>query len=227
MTANDRSHEPKSPPMSLPELEARMTRDTPGPTTSAADDPGVAQIAEWLVRARAGEREALDSIVAEFYAELRRMAGGMLRREPDGISLQPTDVANAVYLRLAGSRGLDFADRACFLGLAATAMRHFLADYARARRRAKRGGGVALLPLDEALAVASRRNLDVEALNEALEVLHGLNERHARVVEQRLFAGMTIEESAAALGVSPATIKRDFEFATRWLRRRLREADDA
>lgn len=202
-----------------------MSSDTPGRSTGEADGPEADRVGEWLARARTGDRAALDRVVAELYAELRRMAGGMLRREPDGISLQATDVANAVYLRLAGSRGLAFADRACFLGLAATAMRHFLADYARARRRAKRGGGATLLPFDEALALASRRNLDVEALGAALEALQALNERHARVVEQRLFAGMTIEESAAALGVSPATVKRDLEFATRWLRRRLRGGD--
>lgn len=178
-------------------------------------------------RARASDRRALDQITEQVYAELRRMAGGMLKAEADAFSLQATEVAHAVYIRLAGSRGLSFENRACFLGLAATAMRHFLTDHARAKRREKRGSGVARLPLDAALHMAERRNIDVEALGEALESLERLNERHARVVEHRVFAGMTVEESAAALGVSPTTVKRDFEFAVKWLGRRLRGKDDA
>lgn len=180
-----------------------------------------------MERARGGERRALDLITEQVYAELRRMAGGMLKAEGGALSLQATEVAHAVYIRLAGSQDLTFENRACFLGLAATAMRHFLTDYARAKRREKRGSGLAHLPLDAALHVAAQRNIDVEALGEALESLERLNERHARVVEHRVFAGMTVEESAAALGVSPTTVKRDFEFAVKWLGRRLRGKADA
>lgn len=178
-------------------------------------------------RARASDRRALDLITEQVYAELRRMAGGMLKAEGGVISLQATEVAHAVYVRLAGSRGLSFENRSCFLGLAATVMRHFLTDHAKAKRREKRGSGITHLPLDAALHLAERRNIDVEALGEALESLERLNERHARVVEHRVFAGMTVEESAAALGVSPTTVKRDFEFAVKWLGRRLRGTADA
>lgn len=173
-------------------------------------------------RARSRDRQALDQITEQVYAELRRMAGGMLKAEGAGFSLQATEVAHAVYIRLADSRELTFENRACFLGLAATAMRHFLTDYARAKRREKRGAGFTHIPLDAALHIAARRNIDVEALGEALGILESLNERHARVVEHRIFAGMNIEESAAALGVSPTTVKRDFDFAIKWLSRRLR-----
>lgn len=180
-----------------------------------------------IERARASDRRALDEITEQVYAELRRMAGGMLKAEGGAFSLQATEMAHAVYIRLAGSQGLSFENRACFLGLAATVMRHFLTDYAKAKRREKRGSGLTHLPLDAALHMAERRDIDVEALGEALELLERLNERHARVVEHRVFAGMTVEESAAALGVSPTTIKRDFDFAIKWLGRRLRGKADA
>ncbi len=172
--------------------------------------------------ARSRDRRALDRITEQVYAELRRMAGGMLKAEGAGFSLQATEVAHAVYIRLTGSRGLTFENRACFLGLAATAMRHFLTDYAKSKRREKRGAGFTHIPLDAALHIAAGRNIDVEALGEALGILERLNERHARVVEHRVFAGMSVEESAAALGVSPTTVKRDFDFAIKWLSRRLR-----
>jgi RNA polymerase sigma factor (TIGR02999 family) len=181
----------------------------------------------WLDRARTGDREALDRLTEQVYGELRRIAGGLLKSEPDGLSLQATEIANAVYIRLAGTAGLTFENRACFLGLAATAMRHFLTDYAKAKRREKRGGGERPIPLEEALFVAERRNIDVEALGEALADLERLNPRHARVIEHRVFGGLSVEESAAALDVSPTTVKRDFDFAKKWLRRRLRESPDA
>lgn len=192
----------------------------------AGSRPGV-DLQACVERARSSDRRALDELTEQVYAELRRMAGGMLKAEGSAFSLQATEVAHAVYIRLAGSQGLSFENRACFLGLAATAMRHFLTDYARAKRREKRGSGATHLPLDAALHIAQRRNIDVEALGEALDSLERLNERHARVVEHRVFAGMTVEESAAALGVSPTTVKRDFDFAVKWLGRRLRATADA
>lgn len=183
-------------------------------------------LSSWLDQARAGDRAALDRAMVLVYGEVRRMAEGMRKAEPDGLSLQATEIANAVYIRLTGTVGLTFENRACFLGLASTAMRHFLTDHAKSKRREKRGGGLRPIPLDDALHLAAQRNLDIEALDEALADLEMLNERHARVIEHRVFGGLSVEESAAALGVSPTTVKREFAAATKWLQRRLRGAAD-
>jgi RNA polymerase sigma factor (TIGR02999 family) len=137
-------------------------------------------------------------------------------------TLQPTALAHEAYLKLVGQREVQWQNRAHFLGCAAQVMRHILVDYARARAAAKRGGGAARLTLTEGIAVAEERDVDVLALEQALERLAELNARQSRVVELRYYGGLSIEETAEVLGVSPATVKNDWVIARAWLQRQLR-----
>jgi RNA polymerase sigma factor (TIGR02999 family) len=175
-----------------------------------------------------GEQAALDELLPLVYAELRRQAARHLRMQPQGHTLQTTALVHEVYLRLIDSDGADWQSRAHFFGVAARAMRSILVDYARARRAAKRGGGARALTLSAADAAgastpeAPESEVDVVALDEALARLAGLDHRQARVVELRYFGGMSIEETAHALGVSHATVEREWRTARLWLRRELR-----
>ncbi|HEY7861438.1 MAG TPA: ECF-type sigma factor [Gemmatimonadaceae bacterium] len=170
--------------------------------------------------ARSG-RAAVDKLVPLIYDELRRIAHYRLRAEQTGHTLETTGLVHEAYIRLAGSEGLQFESRAHFLAIAAQAMRHVLIDSAVSRKAQKRGGGARPLSLDAAPIIAETRSEDLLALDEALERLAAMNERQARVVECRYFGGMSIEETAAALGTSPATVKRDWLLARAWLNREL------
>ena len=138
-----------------------------------------------------------------------------------GHTLQPTALVNEAYLKLAGQEALSFADRAGFFGLAAKVMRQLLVDHARAQNAAKRGGDALRVTLDEGIASHPSRDVDFADLDAALEELGRLDERQAKIVEMRFFAGLGIEETAAALGLSPATVKREWATARAWLYRRL------
>jgi RNA polymerase sigma factor (TIGR02999 family) len=155
------------------------------------------------------------------YDELRRLAAACMLRQPQGHTLQPTALANEAYLKLAGQKGLAFADRAGFFALAATVMRKLLVDHARASHAAKRGGIAVRVTLDEGIASQPSRDVDFADLDTALEELSRLDERQAKIVELRFFAGLGIEETAAALRLSAATIKREWATARAWLYRRL------
>ena len=150
------------------------------------------------------------------YEELRRLAHHYMRGEREGHTLQTTALVNEVYLRLAGIDALRWRDRAHFFAMAATLMRRVLVDYARQRGREKRGAGVSVVSLDEN-AVAPTPAVDVVALDGALERLAAVDPQQSRVVELRFFAGLSVEETAEALGVSPATVKRDWATAKLWL----------
>jgi len=154
---------------------------------------------------------------------LRRIAAGYLRRERDGHTLQPTALVNEAYMRLVDQRDVTWQNRAHFLGIAAQVMRRILVDHARARLTAKRGGGVAPITLAGAAHGGAQETDDVDllALHDALERLAALDPEQARLVELRYFGGLTIEETAEALGVSPATVKREWALARAWLRREL------
>jgi RNA polymerase sigma factor (TIGR02999 family) len=168
-----------------------------------------------------GNREALDRLMPLVYDELRRLAGGYLGRERRGHTLQPTALVNEAFLRLVDQRRIQWQGRAHFLALAATLMRQLLIDNARKHRAAKRGsGGPRLTLLDSDLAVEAR-DVDLLDLDRALAELAALDARQARVVELRYFGGMTVEETAAVLEVSPATVKLDWSFARAWLLREL------
>jgi RNA polymerase sigma factor (TIGR02999 family) len=176
-----------------------------------------------LLRAlRDGDRSALDRLAPLVYDRLRRMARARMRGERAGHTLDTTGLVHEAYLELVAFERVDWRDRAHFFAVAARAMRNVLVDHAERRRAAKRGGGVAPLALDEEIpALQPAAAEEILALNTALERLRALDPRQERVVECRFFAGMTIEETAAALGVAPATVKRDWETARAWLNREL------
>ena len=171
--------------------------------------------------ARAGSQPACAELFPLVYAELRRIAAREMRREKPGRTLQTTALVHEAYLRLLKDASLSFENRAHFLGIAARAMREILIEHARARAARKRGGGAERLTLDDLLAPVPSPSIDVLALDEALQRLARLDERHARVVELRYFGGLTVEETAAALGLSPATVKRAWTLSRAWLYREL------
>jgi RNA polymerase sigma factor (TIGR02999 family) len=173
-----------------------------------------------LEAVRAGEQGALDRLVPLVYDELRRIAARYARRERLDHTLQPTALVNEAYLRLADSAAKDWQNRAHFLAVAAQTMRHILVDYARSRQAAKRGGNLARVTLEEALA-APERDVDVLALDAALVRLASLDPQLARLVELRYFGGLTIRETAEVLGVSPKTVEREWDAAKLWLRREI------
>jgi RNA polymerase sigma-70 factor, ECF subfamily len=167
----------------------------------------------------AGERP-LDSLVPVLYDELRRVARVELRREQPGHTLSTTAVVHEAYLELA-KLGFEWKSRAHFFSVCGRVIRHVLVDYAVERKALKRGGGVRPVSLDAANGVGTERPEAWLDLDEALQRLTGINDRQVRVVECRFFAGMSVEETAQALGIAPATVKRDWALARAWLNREL------
>ena len=164
------------------------------------------------------------------YDELRRIAGSYMRRERPGQTIQPTALVHEAYLRLLKGKQPDWQGRTHFLAIAATSMRQILIERARARRTEKRGGERDRITLDEAAVGADEElagvALDLIAIDEALERLAALDEQQAKIVELRFFGGLTIDETAAALGISPATVKRHWTVAKAWLRREVVDSED-
>lgn len=163
----------------------------------------------------------LDRLVPIVYDELRRIAHRQLRGERSDHTLDTTGLVHEAYLKLSRLDRIEWGDRAHFLAAAAGAMRRILVDYAVARRTGKRGGGRQRVPLDDVLILADERAEELLALDEALQRLAAESDRAARIVEWRYFAGMSIEETAAVLEVSPATVKREWVMARAWLNREL------
>ena len=178
-------------------------------------------VTELLLRWKAGDREGLDQAVLLVDHELRRIAHWAMRGERPGHTLQTTALVNEAYLRLVDQSRVNWQNRAHFLGIAAGLMLQILVDHARRVCRAKRGGGVRHLPLDEGLAYSPAISESLLVLDEALERLAAFDARKARVVELRYFAGMSVEEAAEALGVHPNTVIRDWSLAKAWLKREL------
>lgn len=176
---------------------------------------------ELLLALSSGNREALNELVPLVYDELRVIARRRLRHERPDHTLDTVGLVNEAYLKLFQLDRIQWKSRAHFLAIAAQAMRHILVNHALRRKRIKRGGGAPHVPLDEAAGMPGGEVDRILALDEALERLAALNPRHARVVECRFFVGMTIEETAEALGVSPATAKRDWGLLRLWLGREL------
>jgi RNA polymerase sigma factor (TIGR02999 family) len=189
--------------------------------TAGEPRPSPGAVTRLLAKVGAGNQAAFDEVFPLVYAELRRIAAREMRREKPGRTLQTTALVHEAYLRLLKDASLSFQNRAHFLGIASRAMREILIEHARARSARKRGGGAVRLTLDDLVASVSSPSVDVLALDEALQRLARLDERHARVVELRYFGGMSVEETAAALDLSPATVKRDWTLARAWLYREL------
>jgi len=179
------------------------------------------QVTQLLIRWRGGDREALEALMPLVYDELRRLAHHYLRQERNDHTLQSTALVHEAYLRLAGQNPPEWQNRAHFFGIAAHLMRQILVEYARGRGAAKRGGSACRLTLDEGLALSTELSVDVVALDRALKELGALDEQQSRIVELRFFAGLTIEDTSNVLGISPATVKRDWVTARAWLYRAM------
>jgi RNA polymerase sigma factor (TIGR02999 family) len=170
-----------------------------------------------------GDRQALEKLTPLVYQELKRLAARHLRRERREHTLQSTALVHEAWLRLIDQNHVHWQNRAQFFGIAAEMIRRILIDHARNRQAAKRGDGAIKLSLDDALATPNRRDFDLVALDDALGDLGKLDPKQGKLVELRFFAGLSIEESAEVLGVSPATVKREWAVAKAWLYRELSE----
>jgi RNA polymerase sigma factor (TIGR02999 family) len=188
--------------------------------------PGSHEITQLLLAWSKGDREALDRLFPLVYAELRRLAKSYMRKERAGHTLQTTALIHEVYLRLINADQIEWQNRAHFFGVAARAMRQILVEMARERGSQKRGGGARQVSLDEAMMIDEGLDEDLVAVDEALRALAQFDARKAQVVEMRFFGGLTEEEMAAALDVSPETVRRDWRLARSWLRRRLSEGQN-
>jgi RNA polymerase sigma-70 factor, ECF subfamily len=178
-------------------------------------------VTQLLIKWRDGDETALDQLTPIVYQELRRLAHAHMRHERQGHTLQTSALINEAYIRLVDHKGMRWQNRAHFYGVAAQAMRRVLVDYARSRKSDKRGGGVQMVELNQAAALAQKQATDLIALHEALTELASFDPRKSKVVEMRYFGGMSIEETAEALGISPATVNRDWETAKLWLLRAI------
>lgn len=183
--------------------------------------PGAPAITQLLVAWGDGDESALERLVPVVHAELRRLARRQMRGERVGHTLQTTALVHEAYLRLADLSRMRWQDRGHFYAMASRMMRRVLVDYARTRRMQKRGSGVTLAPLDDAAAATTSRDLDLVALDDALQALAVVDERKAQVIELRYFGGLSVKETADALGVSVETVARDWRLARLWLLREL------
>jgi RNA polymerase sigma factor (TIGR02999 family) len=178
-------------------------------------------VTELLGRWQAGDDRALEALMPLVYAELRRLARRYLRQERPEHTLQSTALVHEAFIRLVGQDLPELRNRAHFFAVAATLMRQILVDHARSHGARKRGGQTSLLPLELAFVGADVRSRDLLALDDALNGLAALDPRQGRIVELRYFTGLSIEETAEVLGVSPATVKRDWLTARAWLQREI------
>jgi len=179
------------------------------------------QVSELLLHWGNGDRKALEAILPLVYNELRRLARANLRQQRPNHTLQTTALVHEAYLRLAGETSLQVENRAHFLGIAAQLMRWILVDYERNRRASKRGAGLTRLTLDESIA-SPQRDVDLLALDEALDRLSELDGQQSQIIELRYFGGLSIEDTSEFLGISPATVKRSWASARAWLLREMR-----
>jgi len=179
------------------------------------------QVTALLVEATGGDKSAVDRLLPLIYDDLRGLAEGAMRSERRGHTLQPTALIHEAYLRLVNQTRVQWRDRAHFFAVAATVIRRVLVDHARGRGAAKRGGGRERVSLDQADPVAESPDVDMLALDEAMNRLAGFDARKSRVVESRFFGGLGIDDTAEVLGVSHATVERDWSLARAWLFREL------
>lgn len=178
-------------------------------------------ITQLLVDWRNGDKAAMDQLLPIVYDELRRLASSLFRRERVNHTLQPTALVNEAYLHLVGQSEVSWQNRAHFFSAAAQLMRHILIDHARAHNATKRGGGELRVSLKEDMAATEQREVDLIALDSALDELAALDPQQSRIVEMRFFGGLSVEETAEVLAVSPATVKREWSTAKAWLYRQM------
>ncbi len=180
------------------------------------------QVTQWLQRLHEGDEAALEHLVPLLYDELRGMAQQQLRHERPAHTLNPTALVNEVYIKLVQREQLHATHRTEFLAIAGRTMRRILVDYARAKKRLKRGGGEVPVSLDEADTFLTSQEADeVLALDEALDRLAAMNERASQVIQYRFYSGLTLDETAEVLGVSVKTVQRDWLSARAWLRKEV------
>jgi RNA polymerase sigma factor (TIGR02999 family) len=184
--------------------------------------PSSAQVSKLLDDWGQGDQGALEALIPLVYDELRRLARRYLRRERPDHTLQSAALVHEAYLRMVQQEPLQWQNRAHFFGVAAQMMRHILVDHARGRLAAKRGAGAPRLELDDQIALAQKREVDLVALDDALNQLAALDPQQARLVELRFFGGLSIEEASIVLGISPATVKREWAVARAWLQREMK-----
>jgi RNA polymerase sigma factor (TIGR02999 family) len=174
-------------------------------------------VTQLLEQLSAGKPQAIEELLPLIYTELRRQAARCLRRERRGHTLQPTALVHEAYMKLMEQRDVQWQNRSHFLGIAAQAMRRILIDHARTRGRNKRGGALAKVELEEGHAIQEAVSIDVLALDQALTRLQAVDVRQARIVELRYFGGLSVDETAEVMEISPATVKRDWTMAKAWL----------
>jgi RNA polymerase sigma factor (TIGR02999 family) len=179
------------------------------------------QVTQLLVRWRDGDRKALDSLIPIVYSELRGMAHRYLQRERSDHTLQSTALVHEAYVRLIGQKLPEWQNRAHFFGVAARLMRQILVEYARGHQAAKRGGNACKVTIEEGSLMAQQADLDVVILDEALQDLAKLDEQQSRIVELRFFGGLSIDDTSEVLGISPATVSREWSTARIWLHREI------
>lgn len=173
-----------------------------------------------------GDREAADKLMLLVYNELRRLAASYISRQRSDHTLQPTALVHEAYMKLVDLSHVDWQDRAHFFAVAARTMRHILVDHARAVAADKRGGAAHKIALDDAISFSDQPDIDLLLLNEALNQLALQDEQQSRIVEMRFFGGLTVEETAAVLKISPATVKREWSTARAWLFRQMKSAEN-
>ena len=193
-------------------------RNSPGVDVAERQLPDISQL---LAKWQDGDQEALRALVPMLYEDLRRVAHQYLRKARPGHTLQTTALVHETYLRLEQQHAPQFQNREHFVAVCALLMRQILIGHERTRRAAKRGAGATTIAFDEAIAPAKVRGLDLIALDDALNGLARLDPQQSRIVELRFFGGLSIEETAQLLGLSPATVKRHWATARVWLHREM------
>lgn len=183
------------------------------------------RVSKLLLNWGQGDQGAREALIPLVYDELRRLARRYLRRERPDHTLQSAALVNEAYLRLIRQEHPQWQNRAHFFGVAAQLMRHILVDHARNRAAAKRGAGAPRLTLDPDIALPQERDVDLMALDDALNQLAALDPQQSRLVELRFFGGLSIEETSVVLGISPATVKREWATARAWLQREMRNKE--
>ncbi len=200
-------------------------REKPAPYFEYLMNAASNQITLLLIDWSKGNEIALEQLFPLVYEELRQIARRFMRRQNSGHTFQTTELIHEAYMRIAKQGEHNWQNRAHFFGVAAQAMRHILVDYARSKNSQKRGGLAEKITLEENLVVSAHRSEEIVALDDALKQLAILDERKSRVVEMKFFGGLTIEEIAEVLKISPETVKRDWRFSRTWLLRELAGAE--